>query len=460
MTVRKRYFPKALMAMIAFGLAFSLISTASATLISGVPYHAQTKWYYCGPGCLEMMFDFYGPDISQTEIADAARTDLAYAGTYTDDMRRAAHFSDLSTSQGNEMPGSVTGYTARGLGYAAFTRYFTGISQLKTPIDAGYPIIVLTAGDADKDWGHFRVVIGYDDALSEITMQDPLFGANYKLSYTTFDDWWNSWSGRWGMFTQPWNVVVTAPASVSQGSTFSVSATVTYPCPSPFSAAYPASSSQATIQLPAGLSLAVGETATKTLGTGTMVGGGSASVNWNVDASSAGSYAIPVEAEGQVSGSVSTHGTNTGYSYTDRIGGTSSASVTVTGVGPQPPVASFTESAHTAPAPALITFNPSGSTDDGTIVLYEWDFDGDGVYDHSTATPDIASHTYTTPGTYIVTLRVTDDDGLTDTATDTKNITPIGVIPEVPLGTIMASAAMIIALVAYVAMPKWRRKPI
>ncbi len=35
---------------------------------------------------------------------------------------------------------------------------------------------------------------------------------------------------------------------------------------------------------------------------------------------------------------------------------------------------------------------------------------------------------------------------------------PTGVIPEVPLGTIMISAAMIIALVAYVAKPKWRRK--
>jgi len=32
------------------------------------------------------------------------------------------------------------------------------------------------------------------------------------------------------------------------------------------------------------------------------------------------------------------------------------------------------------------------------------------------------------------------------------------VIPEVPLGTIMASAAMIIALVGYLAVPKWRRK--
>lgn len=35
---------------------------------------------------------------------------------------------------------------------------------------------------------------------------------------------------------------------------------------------------------------------------------------------------------------------------------------------------------------------------------------------------------------------------------------PHGVIPEVPLGTVMVSAAMIIALVAYIAVPKWRRK--
>jgi hypothetical protein len=38
-------------------------------------------------------------------------------------------------------------------------------------------------------------------------------------------------------------------------------------------------------------------------------------------------------------------------------------------------------------------------------------------------------------------------------------IVPDFVIPEVPLGAVMASVAMIIALVAYVARPKWRRKP-
>lgn len=447
------------MVIIAFGLVFSLISTASATLIAGVPHHSQSKWYYCGPGSLEMVFDFYGPDISQTEIADAARTDVAYAGTYTDDMRRAAHFSDLSTSQGNEMAGSVTGYTARGLGYAAFEAGFSGgISDLKPLIDAGYPIIVLQWEHLTEDYGHFRVVTGYDDATSTIYVEDPNPNPS-SYSYTDFMDLWDySWN-QWGLFVSPWEVSISSPASVAVGATFTVTATATYPCPSPFPSGYSASSSEATIQLPAGLSLAAGETASKTLGTGTMIGGGSASVNWNVDAGSAGSFAITVEAEGQVSGSVNTHGPNTGYSYTDSIGGTNSASVTVTGVDPQAPVASFTESAHTVPTGAPITFDPSGSSDpDGTIVLYEWDFDGDGVYDHSTATPSTVSYTYTTPGTYTVTLRVTDNDGLTDTATDTKTITQIGVIPEVPLGTIMASAAMIVALVAYVAKPKWRRK--
>jgi len=125
----------------------------------------------------------------------------------------------------------------------------------------------------------------------------------------------------------------------------------------------------------------------------------------------------------------------------------------------EPPVASFTETAETVPVGTPITFDPSDSYDpDGTIELYEWDWDGDGTYDQSTSSPTQVSYTYSAPGTYTVTLRVTDNDGLTDTATATKNITPTGVIPEVPLGTIMASAAMIIALVGYFAIPKFRKQ--
>jgi len=113
-----------------------------------------------------------------------------------------------------------------------------------------------------------------------------------------------------------------------------------------------------------------------------------------------------------------------------------------------PPVASFEESTHTATIGTTINFDASTSYDpDGTIILYEWDFTSDGSYD---ATGIGTSYAYMTPGTYTVTLRVTDDDGLTDTATDTKTITRLDqVIPEIPLGTIMGLVTMIAAFAVF-----------
>jgi PKD repeat protein len=464
-------FPKAIVATIALVLLFSLVSTAKATTIPGVPYHSQIKWYYCGPACLEMLFNYYGTDISQTEIAGVARTDPnpPAMGTYMDDMIRAAQFSDLSTSVGTEHS-PITGYTGRGLGYAAFGTWYMTMAELKTLIDSGYPIIVLMryGTSSSQNYGHFRVVIGYDDGTSVFTLHDPIDGANIQMDYSTFDYLWNDWSWRWGEFVSPWQVVTTAPASVSQGSTFTVSSTAAYPCPSPFNTLsnptglfYPASSTTATISLPAGLSLALGETATKTLGSGTLNGGGSASVQWNVKADNPGSYSITVEAEGHVSGAVSTHGSTepAGYSYTDRIGGTGESAVTVTGAAPSltPPVASFTESPEPAPVGTPISFDATASyatTPGATIMSYAWDF-GDGA----TATGVTTSHAYAAPGPYTVTLTVTDTNGLTGTLTATKTITgPQAVIPEVPIGTVLASVSMILALATYLAIPRWKRK--
>lgn len=121
-----------------------------------------------------------------------------------------------------------------------------------------------------------------------------------------------------------------------------------------------------------------------------------------------------------------------------------------------PPVASFTESAESADIGVPIDFDASASYDpdpDGTIVSYEWDF-GDGA----TATGVTATHAYATPGTYTVTLTVTDEDGHTDTATATKYIGVSPVIPEVPLGTVVASALMVLAFAGYIAVPRLRRK--
>lgn len=52
---------------------------------------------------------------------------------------------------------------------------------------------------------------------------------------------------------------------------------------------------------------------------------------------------------------------------------------------------------------------------DGSIVLYEWDFEGDGTYDWSSTVPLPIAHKYVLEGIYNPVLRVTDDDGDSDT---------------------------------------------
>jgi len=82
-----------------------------------------------------------------------------------------------------------------------------------------------------------------------------------------------------------------------------------------------------------------------------------------------------------------------------------------------PPTAYFDFSPRSPIVNEDLTFNASKSYDpDGTIISYNWNF-GDG----GTATGQIVTHKYSSPGTYIVSLTVTDNDGLTDM--ETKEIT-------------------------------------
>lgn len=88
-----------------------------------------------------------------------------------------------------------------------------------------------------------------------------------------------------------------------------------------------------------------------------------------------------------------------------------------------PPTATFT---HTPAQPHVndqITFDASSSHDtDGEIVSYAWDWDNNGAFDDPVYTAT-EYHLWTTPGTYPVTLKVTDDNGGINTTTQTIIIT-------------------------------------
>ena len=140
---------------------------------------------------------------------------------------------------------------------------------------------------------------------------------------------------------------------------------------------------------------------------------GNVAVNWS----------LTDRTGGVVPSDLAPSGDNRSAAFTGHAGGTArirashpslgddtTGLITVTN---QPPVALFEFEPKTDFVPREISFDASASYDpDGHIVSYEWDF-GDG----GTGSGVNPSHTYTSKGEYLVTLKVTDNDGLTDTAT-------------------------------------------
>ena len=80
------------------------------------------------------------------------------------------------------------------------------------------------------------------------------------------------------------------------------------------------------------------------------------------------------------------------------------------------PSASFTFDPVAPLSGDQISFS-STSTDDGSLAQLEWDFD-----DGDTASGASVNHTYAIPGTYTVSLTVTDDEGLSSSAQDTITV--------------------------------------
>jgi len=81
------------------------------------------------------------------------------------------------------------------------------------------------------------------------------------------------------------------------------------------------------------------------------------------------------------------------------------------------PTASFTVNPSAGDTSTAFTVDASGSTDDGTVLEFHWDWESDGMWDTDFTIGKTASHTYSTGGLKTITLEVIDQGGLTDTTT-------------------------------------------
>jgi PKD repeat protein len=121
---------------------------------------------------------------------------------------------------------------------------------------------------------------------------------------------------------------------------------------------------------------------------------------------------------------------NFSYTVSDGFGGYSTSVVNITVIANTniAPTAVISASTISGTGPLIVSFDGTDSFDnDGSIALYSWDFGGG-----DTATGSNVEYTYTTEGSYIASLTVTDDGGKTNSATITINVTVQATAPEAP----------------------------
>jgi PKD repeat protein len=117
---------------------------------------------------------------------------------------------------------------------------------------------------------------------------------------------------------------------------------------------------------------------------------------------------------------------------TDNCDRTAEATTTAT-ISDTSPIVDFTADPTSGLVPLTVWFTDNSTAYDQPL-LYEWDFENDGMVDSTKSNP---VYTYNEAGTYTVKLTVTDSDGSVSTLTKTDYITvtypPVRILRETPI---------------------------
>ena len=101
---------------------------------------------------------------------------------------------------------------------------------------------------------------------------------------------------------------------------------------------------------------------------------------------------------------------------TDGDGAQRTATTTLNVIATTPPSPAFVATPNPVVAGQPVTFDAGASTDDGTIVRYEWDLDGNGSYETDGGASPLVTRSFPNATVMSIGVRATDDDGRTAVA--------------------------------------------
>jgi tetratricopeptide (TPR) repeat protein len=132
--------------------------------------HEHQDWNNCGPATLAMALSYWGREETQDEVAPVLKPDPEDKNVSLWEMEAYVH----------------------GLGLGAIVRVGGSLRQIRALVRAGFPVIVETwyVRDAHDQLGHYRLVVGYDDAAGEFLTYDSLHGPDVTVGYREMDELW------------------------------------------------------------------------------------------------------------------------------------------------------------------------------------------------------------------------------------------------------------------------------
>ncbi|HPZ07159.1 MAG TPA: papain-like cysteine protease family protein [Candidatus Eremiobacteraeota bacterium] len=153
-------------------------------IIYGVPYESQPPGSsYCGEATLYMIIHYWDEESTVTQ------TDLV---------------RDVFSSFFNAtFPFSIENYL-NSRGFNIITHKVQNLTKIKEYICQDIPVLVVNSMTGMDNYGHFRVVIGYDDNKGEMICHDPALGNNYIMKYEEFLATWDFYN-YWMMAAYPPN---------------------------------------------------------------------------------------------------------------------------------------------------------------------------------------------------------------------------------------------------------------